>query len=112
MVLVELCSQDSTASGYIFYKIFKVLLFILILSKYHGTRMIVNLVILALVSLWFSYQMLFFPISIFNRLHMMKALKSLDWLVQWDDVVIGDTGALSKMSFCTYMLIYYRAQII
>jgi hypothetical protein len=28
----------------------------------------------------------------------MKALKSLDWLVQWDDVVIGDTGALSKMS--------------
>jgi hypothetical protein len=61
-------------------------------------RMIVNLVILALVSLWFSYQMLFFPISIFNRLHMMQALKSLDWLVQWDDVVIGDTGALSEIS--------------
>ncbi|XP_052083610.1 uncharacterized protein LOC127720912 [Mytilus californianus] len=33
-----------------------------------------------------------------KRYHLQQALKNLDWLVKWDEVVVGDTRAMSIMS--------------
>ncbi|CAC5406501.1 Guanylate cyclase 32E,Guanylate cyclase soluble subunit beta-2,Head-specific guanylate cyclase,Retinal guanylyl cyclase 2,Heat-stable enterotoxin receptor,Olfactory guanylyl cyclase GC-D,Atrial natriuretic peptide receptor 2,Receptor-type guanylate cyclase gcy-28,Speract receptor,Receptor-type guanylate cyclase gcy-13,Soluble guanylate cyclase gcy-31,Soluble guanylate cyclase gcy-36,Receptor-type guanylate cyclase gcy-21,Soluble guanylate cyclase 89Db,Soluble guanylate cyclase 88E,Guanylate cyclase 2G,Rece len=33
-----------------------------------------------------------------KRHHLRQALKNLDWLVKWDEVIVGDTRALSIMS--------------
>ena len=35
---------------------------------------------------------------VYFRHHLKQALQNLDWLVKWDEVIIGDTRALSIMS--------------